>query len=65
MATEWRFMMRCPAGRHLFDVEADTILRIPDQCPECVKREMTWWKKRKTLKTFRSQLERFRIEEQP
>jgi len=62
--TQWKFMMRCPAGKHLFDVEPDTILRIPDVCPGCAKSQahMSWWKQRKLLKKFQSELERFRID---
>jgi hypothetical protein len=62
MAAKWKFMMRCPAGSHLFEVQPDTIMKIPDACPECVKAQMTWWRKRKTLKAFRSQLERFVVD---
>jgi len=60
--TEWKFMMRCPAGRHLFSVEADTIMRIPDECPECAKANLTWWKKRKAIKRFQNELNRFVVD---
>jgi len=62
--TDWKFMMRCPAGSHLFEVEADTVLRIPEVCPECAKKQarLSWWSKHRLVKKFQSELERFRID---
>jgi len=64
--TKWTFMMECPAGKHRFPVEPDMIMRIPNECPSCNRKQqeqLTWWKKRKALKKFRSELNRFQIDE--